>query len=104
MQYLKQSDGTIVEFTPTFVTNDKGEKTQVTTASGEATIKADYDKQESKRDAVKKEAQAAYQKEAQAKAIEREAIDEVIREQFAKQIAERIREKKAELANRKNAK
>lgn len=58
MQYLKQPDGSIISFVPAFVTNDKGEKIQVTAASGEETTKAAYDKQEAKREKEKAAAQA----------------------------------------------
>jgi phosphoribosylamine-glycine ligase len=58
MQYLKQPDGSIISFAPAFVTNDKGEKIQVTAASGEPATKAAYDKQEAKREKEKVVAQA----------------------------------------------
>lgn len=58
MQHLKQTDGSIVSFEPTFVLGDDGKKVQVTSASGTPTTKAEYDEQEAKRAAAEAAAKA----------------------------------------------
>ena len=76
MQYLKQADGAIISFVPVFVTNDSGEKIQVTTVSGEVTTKAAYNKQEAKRKEEKLASEAYQAKDAEAKQAARKAAIE----------------------------
>jgi hypothetical protein len=67
MQYLKQTDGLIVEFTPAFVSNESGAEIQVAAASGVATTKADYDKQQEKIEKLKEVAAKETQDKHEAK-------------------------------------
>lgn len=76
MQYLKQADGSIVEFDPVFVANDEGKKIQVISVAGEEVPKAAYDKQEAKREKAAQAAQASQAKDFEAKQAARKSAIE----------------------------